>query len=65
MRFTVFAFADETSTSPASLDFRPGRLLGQDVRMEGVIPLQLPGSGLPEPLGGATVALHLRHSYPL
>jgi hypothetical protein len=33
--------------------------------MEGVIPLELPGSGLLEPFGGTTMRLHLRHGFSL
>jgi hypothetical protein len=33
--------------------------------MERMIPLQFAAAGLLEPLGGATVRFHLRHSYPL
>ena len=39
-----------------------GRFLGQDVRMERMVPLQLPGSGFFEPLRGSAVRLHFRHS---
>src|SRR4029078_8741824 len=35
--------------------FPAGGLLGQDVRVERVVPLQLPAPGLLEPLGGSAV----------
>src|SRR4051794_23712772 len=41
------------------------RLLGEDVRMERMVPLQLPCSRLLEPLRGSTVRLHFRHDSPL
>src|SRR5215208_2261014 len=41
------------------------RLLGQDVRVERVVPQNLAASRLLEPLGGTAVRLHLRHSLSL
>src|SRR6185436_8287972 len=41
------------------------RLLGQDVRMEGVIALQFSAPGLLEPFRGTTMRLQLRHNFPL
>src|SRR5690348_3500556 len=45
----------------AQAAFALGRLLGQDVRLEGVSGLELAGRGLAEPLGGGPVGLDLWH----